>query len=317
MKHYYIGVDVGGTKCAVTLGCEDTDPEEMRVLEKSRFDTPAGAPAETLDGIAAQIDGFAGKAPVEGIGISCGGPIDSAAGVISGPPNLPGWDRVEAVRYFEERFRLPARLQNDANACAVAEWKYGAGKGLRNVVFLTFGTGLGAGLILDGRLYTGTNDVAGEAGHWRMSSTGPEGYGKAGSFEGFCSGGGLALAARAKIGNAPDSALFPFAGSPAQITAKRIAALADEGDEFCRNIYADCGRVLGRGLAMIIDLLNPQAIILGSIFTRSRNLLWEYARAEIGAEALGRSAAVCRVLPAQLGEDLGDIAALTVASGGF
>lgn len=317
MKHYYIGVDIGGTKCAVTLGCEDTGAQEMRVLEKRRFETPAGAPAETLDGIAARIDELAGKAPAEGIGISCGGPLDSAAGVILGPPNLPGWDRVEAVRYFEERFRLPARLQNDADACAVAEWKYGAGKGLRNVVFLTFGTGLGAGLILDGRLYTGTNGMAGEVGHWRMSAAGPEGHGKAGSFEGFCSGGGLALAARAKIGNAPESKLFPFAGSPAQITAKRIAGLAGEGDEFCRSIYADCGRVLGRGLALLIDLLNPQAIILGSIFTRSRGLLWEYAKAEIEAEALDRSAKVCRVLPARLGESLGDIAALTAASGGF
>lgn len=314
---YYIGIDIGGTKCAVTLGREDPAAGEMRVLEKHRFETPNSAPAETLDRIAGLIGGFTQKAEIAGIGISCGGPLDSASGVILGPPNLPGWGHIEIARYFEEKFHVPARLQNDANACAVAEWKYGAGKGLRNLIFLTFGTGLGAGLILDGRLYTGTNDMAGEVGHWRMSESGPMGYGKAGSFEGFCSGGGIALAAQAKIADAKDSWLFPFADSPDAIDAKRIADLADEGDEFCRGIYAGCGRMLGRGLALMIDILNPQMIVIGSIFARSRNLLWEYAKAEIEAEALGRSAKVCRVVAAQLGESLGDIAALTVAEGGF
>lgn len=316
MKHY-IGIDIGGTKCAVTLGRENASADEMLILEKNRFGTPGNTPGEVLDRIALIIGEFTQKMEIEGIGISCGGPLDSAAGIILSPPNLPSWDHIEIVRYFEQKFRIPVHLQNDANACAIAEWKYGAGKGLRNIVFLTFGTGMGAGLILDGRLYAGTNDMAGEVGHWRICDSGPEGYGKAGSFEGFCSGGGLALAARAKIGGAPDSKLFPFAGAPSQITAKRIADLADEGDEFCKNIYADCGRMLGKSLALMIDILNPQAVILGSIFARSRNLLWEYAKSEIQAEALAQSSAVCRVLPAQLGENLGDIAALTVATGKF
>lgn len=310
----YIGIDIGGTKCAVTLGAEDPEAGEMRVLRKIRFETPKHSPAETLEQLADAAGALLRESAAESIGISCGGPLDSSEGVILGPPNLPGWDRVEIVRFFEERFGLPARLQNDANACAAAEWKYGAGKGLHDLVFLTFGTGLGAGLILNGRLYTGANGMAGEAGHWRMSDSGPVGYGKAGSFEGFCSGGGIVLAAREKIRGFPDSALFPFAETPERIDAKMVADLADAGDAFCRDIYAGCGRMLGRGLALLIDLLNPQAVILGSIFARSRNLLWPYAEAEIKAEALSRSAAVCRVLPARLGESLGDVAALTVAT---
>lgn len=311
----YIGIDIGGTKCAVTLGAEDPEVGEMRVLAKQRFPTPKEPPEEVLDRIAGFAAGFLQKNGAEGVGISCGGPLDSSQGVVLGPPNLPGWERVEIVRYFKEKFRLPVYLQNDANACAAAEWKYGAGKGLQNLVFLTFGTGMGAGLILDGRLYAGTSDMAGEVGHWRMSAAGPAGYGKAGSFEGFCSGGGIALAAREKVRGAPESALFPFASTPELIDAKRVADLADAGDGFCRAVYADCGRMLGRGLALMIDILNPQAIIIGSIFVRSRNLLWEYVRAEIEAEALARSAAVCRILPARLGENLGDVAALTVATG--
>lgn len=316
MKHY-IGVDIGGTKCAVSLGLESGAADEMRILGKNRFDTPKNKPMETLSRLAEQIDGLMPKEKVEGIGISCGGPLDSAAGMILSPPNLPGWDHVEISRFFQERYHVPVYLHNDANACAVAEWKYGAGRGLRNLVFLTFGTGMGAGLILDGRLYPGTNDMAGEVGHWRMSASGPEGYGKAGSFEGFCSGAGIARAACERATREEAARLAEAAGGMDKISAKTVAGLADGGDEFCKSIYAECGRMLGRGLALIIDLLNPQAIILGSIFTRSAHLLWEYAKEEMDSETVARSAGVCRVLPAQLGESIGDIAALTVATGKF
>ncbi len=314
MKHY-IGIDIGGTKCAVSLGCEFPETSEMRVLEKRRIETSGSTPSEVLYKIAAFANEYARKEDIFGIGISCGGPLDSESGIILGPPNLPGWDRVEIVSYFQEKFRLPVYLQNDANACAVAEWRYGAGKGLINMIFLTFGTGMGAGLILNGRLYTGANGMAGEVGHWRMSEEGPVGYGKAGSFEGFCSGEGLARAARDKIELAKESGLFSSGSSLQSINAKQIASLADSGDEFCRSIYADCGHMLGKGMALMIDLLNPQMIVIGSIFARSQNLLWNYAKEEIETEALKRSAEECRVVPSLLGESLGDIAALTVAAG--
>src|SRR5690606_15592063 len=125
------------------------------------------------------------------IGISCGGPLDSRRGVILSPPNLPGWDRIPVVEVFQQAFKVPVALQNDANAGALAEWLWGAGRGSHNMIFLTFGTGMGAGLILNGQLYSGTNDLAGEVGHIRLAPDGPVGYGKAGSFEGFCSGGGI------------------------------------------------------------------------------------------------------------------------------
>ena len=118
--------------------------------------------------------------------------MDSARGIIREPPNLPGWVDVPITDMLTARLGLPAALCNDANACALAEWRFGAGKGTRNMVFLTFGTGMGAGLILDGRLYAGTCDAAGEIGHMRLAPDGPVGFFKAGSFEGFCSGGGLA-----------------------------------------------------------------------------------------------------------------------------
>ena len=129
---------------------------------------------------------------ISAIGISCGGPLNSKKGVILSPPNLPGWDNIEIVNIIKDRLDVPAKLQNDANACALAEWKYGAGRGSNNMIFLTFGTGFGAGLILDGRLYNGVNCMSGEIGHVRLTEYGPVGYGKAGSCEGYCSGGGIA-----------------------------------------------------------------------------------------------------------------------------
>ena len=181
-----IGIDIGGTKCAVTYGrCEGSSVE---LVDKLRFDTTHVQ--ETLGNLldtTAQLMKRHGLTPenVSAIGISCGGPLDSKRGIILSPPNLPGWDSIEIVKLFQDRFGIPAAIQNDANACALAEWTFGAGVGTQNMIFLTFGTGLGAGLILNGKLYAGTNDNAGEVGHMRLSDYGPVGYGKSGSFEGF------------------------------------------------------------------------------------------------------------------------------------
>ena len=192
----YIGLDIGGTKCAVSLG-QDADTG-FEVLERREFPTAGLSYQQVLERFSSEIARILQTNIISRIGISCGGPLDSRRGIILSPPNLPGWDSVEITRYFEDRFSVPTMLQNDANACAVAEWLFGAGKGCRNLVFLTFGTGLGAGLILDGKLYSGTNDNAGEIGHIRLAPEGPVGYGKAGSMEGFCSGGGMAQLGRSE-----------------------------------------------------------------------------------------------------------------------
>ena len=180
-KFMKLGVDIGGTKCAVVLG--DTEG----IIKKIRFATTTYE--ETMENIRnaiREMDGY------DAIGISCGGPLDSKKGLILSPPNLVGWDNVPITKMLSEEFGVPAYLCNDADACALAEWKFGAGKGTENMIFLTFGTGMGAGLILNGKLYSGTNGMAGEVGHMRMNAYGPVGYGKTGSFEGFCSGSGIA-----------------------------------------------------------------------------------------------------------------------------
>ena len=268
-----LGVDIGGTKCAVTFGrCEGSDIE---IADKVSFATTTCA--ETIDNLKSGIrqimerNGLTSENTYS-IGISCGGPLDSRTGVVMSPPNLPGWDNIPIVRILSDEFGVPAAIHNDANACALAEWTFGAGKGSRNMAFLTFGTGLGAGLILDGKLYSGTNDNAGELGHIRLSDFGPVGYGKSGSFEGFCSGGGIRQLAQslvkerlqmgASVSWCPD-------GDIEKITAKVVADAAREGDALAKEIYDISSRYLGIGLSILIDIINPEVIVIGSIYTRN------------------------------------------------
>lgn len=319
---YLIGHDIGGTKCAVILG--RTNGEDVDLLRRIQFPTAGeGGPEAVMERLEAETrtmlsDAGLETADLKAIGISCGGPLDSRRGLILSPPNLPGWDAVPIVERFTGRFGVPVGLQNDANACALAEWRWGAGRGVRNMIFLTMGTGMGAGLILDGRLYSGTNDLGGEVGHVRLMEDGPVGFGKAGSFEGFCSGGGIARQAQ----KAAEECLrrgepCAFCGSLADlesVTAQSVAEAAEQGDRLALHIYEEVGRALGRGLAMLIDILNPERIVIGSIFARRTEMLWPSARQVIEAEAIPMAAEVCRVVPAALGERIGDYASLSLAA---
>ena len=315
-NNYYLGIDIGGTKCAVIAGTEN-----MEILDKVSFptETPKG-PEYTINLLlenAAAITGRLGLQNLQATGISCGGPLDSKEGIVQSPPNLPGWDNIPVVKRFTDEFNVPAFLQNDANACALAEWKFGAGKGTENMIFLTFGTGMGGGMIINGRLYSGTNDLAGEVGHMRLADDGPEAYGKKGSFEGFCSGTGIALIAQKIIRDRLDrggSLIFcPEKEMISEITAKEVAEAAFKGDRTAIEILEFSGRMLGKGLSILIDLLNPQLIVIGSIYTRCRQFIEPECMKVIEEEALEPARNVCRIVPAGLGEQVGDFASLSVA----
>ena len=318
MKENIIGVDIGGTKCAVTYGQQEGN--RVTILDKECFRT--SDVARTIEQLKTCIRNVMGRHGLDAgntraIGISCGGPLDSRTGVVMSPPNLPGWDNIPIVGIFEKEFGIRTAIHNDANACALAEWQFGAGAGTRNMIFLTFGTGLGAGLILNGALYRGSTGCAGEIGHVRLAPDGPVGYRKAGSFEGFCSGGGLSQLGRMCIlRHLERGDATPWAeshrGSKA-LTAREIAGAARDGDAIAREVMALCGARFGEGLSILIDILNPQRIIAGSIFYRCRDLLLAPMEQAIRREALPGSARACAILPAQLGEQIGDYAALSIA----
>lgn len=307
-----LGFDIGGTKCAVITATHQNG--KIQITDKRKIATDLTvSPEEMLNRLIGLADEMLTQKP-EAIGVSCGGPLDSGKGLVLGPPNLPGWDYVPVCQILQSHYGVKVNLQNDANACAVAEWKFGAGQGSRNMIFLTFGTGLGAGLILDGKLYTGTNDNAGECGHIRLNAFGPVGYGKAGSFEGFCSGGGLAQLGYTMALEARQKGLNPaYYKEGIPVDAKAIALAAVAGDETALAVFRICGEQLGRGLAVLMDILNPDRIVIGSIFARSEGLLREAMEKTVALEALPQTAGCCRVVPAALGEQIGDYAAIATA----
>ena len=288
------GLDIGGTKCALSTGeCVNGG---ISILSREEF-PPAGRTWRQV------LEDFTGRmerhADISAIGISCGGPLDSGLGVVMSPPNLPGWDGVPIVDIMRDRFGVPVHLQNDANACALAEWRFGAGRGTRSMVFMTCGTGLGAGIIADGRLYAGANDNAGEIGHIRLAAHGPLGYNKEGSAEGFCSGAGIARLAKMRKG--------------LDITAKELFARVRAGDSDCTEVFLESAEKLALLLAFTIDVLNPERIVLGGIFMRNADLFLPVVEPIVAQEALPLARGVCRIVPAGLGENIGDYAALAVA----
>lgn len=285
----FLGLDIGGTKCAVVIG-----DAEGRVEREIRFAT-TDFMATLSRLISACEELFDGS--VVAIGVSCGGPLSSKRGVIMSPPNLPGWDDVHIVDILEKKFGVPAFLKNDADACAIAEWKFGNARGYKNAVFLTFGTGMGAGLILNGAPYSGANDMAGEVGHIRLYEDGHIGYGKHGSFEGYCSGGGIA---QYGLGS-----------------AKELAERARLGDKEALLTFDKIGSDLGRGIAYIVDILNPEVIVIGSIFTRAEELLRPSMERTLSKEALSLSLDAVKIVPAALGDAIGNYAALGVAFNGY
>lgn len=298
-----IGVDLGGTTCGVARA------NRAGVAEVSeKFAT--GAPEPTLARLESWIEQQQPDSKTV-IGVACGDPIDWRKGIIHGPPNMPGWEDIPIVRRWQDKFGCRVYLMNDANAGALAEWKFGSGKSCRNLVFLTAGTGMGAGLILDGRLYEGTSGSAGEVGHVRLAAEGPEGYGKEGSFEGFCSGGGIARLARAWAYER-DGAVAFNPGSIEAITTKHVGEAALAGDEVAQEIFRIAGEKLGQGLALLVDILNPERIVLGSLYVRYRPFLEPAMRRVLEREALARPLGVCEIVPASLGEATGIQAALCV-----
>jgi glucokinase len=316
----WIGVDIGGTKTAVVLSSR---PPVMTA--RIEFPTlPDQGPERAIDKIKRSIyelmdTSNIDKATLRSIGVSCGGPLDEPAGTIQAPPNLSTWVDVPITSILREEFSLDCRIENDANAGAVAEHQFGAGQGTRHMVFLTMGTGLGAGVIANGMLLSGASGQAGEIGHVRLTPSGPLGYNKAGSVEGWASGAGMAQMAMQEVVSAIQrrestllAAKFDEVGI---LTAKDVSDAFQTGDTLAERIIENTGARLGEGLAILVDLFNPERIVIGGLAIRFGQRLLEPARRVMLREALPASAKICQIVPAALGETIGDVAAICVAMG--
>src|SRR4051812_12161459 len=181
-RAHYLGLDIGGTKCAVVVGTGDGE-----IIDRVEWPSVATrGPDAMLRDLMSHARELIDKHRIVGVGASIGGPLDAARGVIYSPPNLPGWDDVPLKTILERELGLPARIEHDAAACALAEYRWGAGRGAARLIYLTCGTGFGAGLIFDGAIYRGAGGRSVEVGHARYRDDGPAAFGKAGSNEAFC-----------------------------------------------------------------------------------------------------------------------------------
>lgn len=295
MKNY-LGIDIGGTKIAIVLATED-----CKILKKIKFQTYEQF-CDNLKKIEYEIHKIVSSniVKISAIGISAGGPLDSEKGIFIAPPHLPNWHNINIKEILEKEFNIPTFLENDANACALAEYYYGNGRSSKNFAFLTFGTGLGVGLIFNGKLYRGSNNQAGELGHVRISDDGPLCFGKKGCVESFCSGAGISLLHEELTGE--------------KVSAKVIFDRAEkEYDKASINTVRISSEKLGLTLSILIDLLSLDRIVIGSIYSRSQKIIDKYMRETLNKEILEINRGLCKIEPSYLNENLGDIAAIMVA----
>ena len=312
---YLLGHDIGGTKLAVVIA-----DWNGRILHKVRRPTHAERGPEAV--VASLVDmsreamacASLSPANVGGIGVSCGGPLDTETGVVYAPPNLPGWDEVPLKSWLETALSLPVLIENDANAGALAEWSFGAGRGFRHMVYMTMSTGIGGGIILDGKLYRGPNDTAGEVGHMTIVEDGPVcGCGKRGCLESLCSGPSIARRARQKARSMPRSRMIEMAGGDVDlITSETVMEAARGNDRPALEVVDETARHMATGLGNIVNILNPEIIVIGTILVKAGDLLLEPIRDYLRRETWSRVYDTVQVVPAELGDAVGDLAAIAV-----
>jgi glucokinase len=307
-KSTVLGLDIGGTKTACVEGTSTA-----RILQRVEIPTRATEPfSATFPQIAAEAAklieaaSLAGRT-IEAISVSIGGPLKIEEGFLLNPPHLPGWHDVPLKAHIAEAFpSIPVLVEHDGNAGALAEFHFGVGRnkpGLRHLLFLTFGTGVGGGFILNGQLLRGASDTAGEIGHWRLAEDGPLGFGKRGSWESFASGAGLVELA---------ALMFPARWNPNTPIRELVEAMVANNPQALR-VAEEAGKWMGRGLSLLIDALNPQVIVFGSLGVALGDRIFGPARKVIAQEALPQAVAACELVPSALGKEIGDVAALMAA----
>jgi len=296
VKHF-LGWNIGGTNCSAAV-----ITEEGEILRKCAW------PSQAFRGPQIMLEEFLRKAEVlqrefntiTAAGVSIGGPLDPAQGIIYSPPHLPGWDEWPLGSLLTEKLGLPTVVEHDAVACLLAEHLWGCAKNIGHAAYLTAGTGCGAGILIDGRVLRGPLGQSTEIGHLRLAEEGPELYGKAGSVESFCSGTGISLMA---------TAMFP-SEFPEPVSTKEIARLAVEGEAKAKAVLLKSARMMGRVCALLSDLFSTQIIIIGSMAAYFPAWWMDAVRGEWMAESLERQRQNTQVCGSSLGEKLQDLSAV-------
>jgi glucokinase len=315
MRDAVIGVDLGGTKIYTALAL----PAGELLAEVVAPTGADGGLEQVLAKIVATVRDVTSQAgpdlTVRALGIGAPGPLDAETGLVYFAPNL-GWHNVPLKDLLQKALGLPVGVDNDANLAALGEQVFGAGRGVRSMVYITVSTGVGGGLILDGRIYHGAGGGAGEIGHTTIDPGGPVcGCGNRGCLEVLASGTAMARRAREIIAAGGGlNMLGATGGLPGKVTAKTVADAAAAGDPEALAILAEAGRALGIGVANVINLLNPELVVLGGGAMKAGPPLWQAMEEEVRRRALQASLARARLVPAWLGSRAGVLGAVALAA---
>ncbi len=310
-----IGVDLGGTDIKVAVvDCEGA------VLYSDCAPTEAHRGyGHTINNIIRAINNILQKnnldiSQIGGIGVGCPGQVDPEKGLVKFLPNIPGWINIELADILEKELGLKAGVDNDVRCAALGEQKFGAGKGYNNIVCITVGTGIGSGIIMNGKLIRGANSCAGEIGHMILRDTGGKfcGCGNTGCFETLASGPSIVEMAENYIMGGKSSKFKELAGD-GPITPELVARAAGFGDEVAKAIFKQAGYWIGIALTNVVNLLNPEIIIIGGGVAKSGNLLLEPIRKTVRERALKTALENLQIVEAQLGNDAGMIGASLLA----
>ncbi len=307
-----LGLDIGGTKLAAVIANAKGELLAKQTVPTRAEEGPEVVLQQLLE-LAENVVLDAGMwmQGLEGVGVACGGPLNTQTGVVNNPPNLPGWDAVPLKEILEQKLQLPVLVENDANAGALAEHRFGIGKGVDNLLYMTLSTGIGGGLILGGKIYHGTNDLAGEVGHQVVMPDGPKcKCGKRGCLEALCSGPSIARRAQ-YLAAKEDTLMLELAGNSSQhITAPQVFQAARAGDPLAKRIVDETAYYLGIGIANVLQTLNLQLVLLGTIAVRNGEFFLSQVRRYVKENTWPEIFEVCRIEAASLGERVGDLAAV-------
>ncbi|MEM8727714.1 MAG: ROK family protein [Chlamydiota bacterium] len=315
-----IGIDIGGTKVSICLG-----DGEGKIYASNRIATSTlGGPDTGLLKLVELVkhlirsEGLEVRA-IKGVGLAVPGPVSTQTGSVLNPPNMPQWVNVPIVRYLRERLDRPVFMDNDANAGALGEWEFGVAKHLNNLVYLTMSTGMGGGIIVDGKLVQGETDTGGEVGHFVLDPEGPKCFcGQNGCFEAFCGGASVSHLLRQAVKKDPNAILLKeAAGKMEAIDMKCLVAAVRKRDPFSLEFWEAYTERLAQGVGILLQTLNPDAIILGTIAAHNRELVMDPLHKALRRYAWDAPLKHCRIEPTTLGNNLGQLGALALAIHGL
>ncbi len=305
-----LGLDIGGTKLAVGVVTEDGRTHGV-LVEPTRRDDGPDVVIERLFAMGERSIAASGLGAVSAVGIACGGPLDATAGVLSAPLHLPGWIDIPITDLAGARFGVPAFLENDATAAAFGEFRYGAGRGVHSMIYLTVSTGIGGGAVLGGQLHRGAAGNGGEFGHVLVRSDGRECLcGRRGCLEVYASGSSIAARAREAVlerGDGSSLARLP------EIRAEHVVAAAAAGDALAQELWNETTELLASALTDLVNVLEPDLVVLGGGVTRSGSALLDPVRAAVRRDAMAPAAAAARIELAGLADEVGVVGAAAVA----